>query len=413
MASSSALKTVAWVGVATAVFAALIAVAQRDIKRILAYSTVSQLGYMFLGLGVGGVPVAMFHLITHAFFKALLFLGAGSVIHGCHEEQDIGRMGGLRKYMPLTFATYAIGMMALSGVPLLFSGFWSKDEILHSAFLWQPSRWPFYLGVFGAFLTAFYMTRQMYYVFFGSCRLHLGRTTASEQVTVEHGGTNAGDHAASEIVNSPHESPPVMVVPLIVLAAGTVLLSIFGTPLWPAFEAYMAGHIAHLEVSQTIRTDTILVMIISTAVVATGIWIGWWLYAKYSQPCAEESPDALEKLEPDLFTVLRNKFYVDELYDYTIVRFHRFSAQIARWLDTTVWEGLVILVSYVVLGVSWLSRLIDEFLVNAGFDEGCRAVRRGGGLFSQFENGQVQRYLKVLGLALVVFGLIFVWGCRG
>ena len=161
-----ALQVVTWVGAITAVFAASIAVAQTDIKRILAYSTVSQLGFMMLGLGVGGVAVGMFHLITHAFFKALLFLGAGSVIHGCHEEQDIRRMGGLRKFMPVTFATYAVGMLALSGFPLFFSGFWSKDEILHSAHGWITPA-PFYLGVFAALLTAFYMTRQVCYVFLG------------------------------------------------------------------------------------------------------------------------------------------------------------------------------------------------------------------------------------------------------
>src|SRR6266536_3593855 len=165
--NASALKVVTWVGAMTALFAALIAVAQTDIKRILAYSTVSQLGYMMMGLGVGGVAVGMFHLITHAFFKALLFLGAGSVIHGCHEEQDIRRLGGLKERMPVTFATYAIGMMALSGVPLFFSGFWSKDEILHAAWHWQPSKAPFLLGISGAFLTAFYMTRQVCFVFFG------------------------------------------------------------------------------------------------------------------------------------------------------------------------------------------------------------------------------------------------------
>ena len=124
----------------TAVFAALIAVAQNDIKRILAYSTVSQLGYMMVGLGVGGVAVGMFHLITHAFFKALLFMGAGSVIHGAHEEQDIRQMGGLKGAMPVTFATYAIGMMALCGFPLFFSGFWSKDEILEAAQHWSVAQ---------------------------------------------------------------------------------------------------------------------------------------------------------------------------------------------------------------------------------------------------------------------------------
>ena len=147
MAPMDATVVITWVGAITAVFAATIAVAQTDIKRILAYSTVSQLGYMMLGLGVGGVGVGMFHLITHAFFKALLFLGSGSVIHGCHEEQDVRKMGGLKKYMPVTFATYAIGMLALSGFPLFFSGFWSKDEILHSAHGWPVSHIPFYLGL--------------------------------------------------------------------------------------------------------------------------------------------------------------------------------------------------------------------------------------------------------------------------
>src|ERR1700733_11249681 len=156
--SSAGLTVVTWVGAITAVFAACIAVAQTDIKRILAYSTVSQLGFMMLGLGVGGVAVGMFHLITHAFFKALLFLGAGSVIHGCHEEQDIRKIGGLKALMPVTFGTYAVGMMALSGVPIFFSGFWSKDEILHHAREWHGygGHGPFYLAVFGALLTAFY-----------------------------------------------------------------------------------------------------------------------------------------------------------------------------------------------------------------------------------------------------------------
>src|SRR5439155_4897945 len=135
--ASTALTVVTWVGAITAIFAALIAVAQNDIKRILAYSTVSQLGYMMVGIGVGGYAVGMFHLITHAFFKALLFLGAGSVIHGTHERQDIRDLGGLRKYMPLTFVTYAIGMMTLAGMPLFFSGFWSKDEILFSSWAWK------------------------------------------------------------------------------------------------------------------------------------------------------------------------------------------------------------------------------------------------------------------------------------
>ena len=191
---------VTWVGVITAIFAACIAVAQNDIKRILAYSTVSQLGYMMMGLGVGGVAVGMFHLIAHAFFKALLFMGAGSVIHGCHDEQDIRNMGGLRKFMPVTFATYAIGMMALAGVPLLFSGFWSKDDILHSAHGW-PVACAVLSGRGGALFTAFYMTRQVCYVFFGRYRSNARRRDRR-----------------TDAIASPHESPPVMTLPLVILA---------------------------------------------------------------------------------------------------------------------------------------------------------------------------------------------------
>ena len=385
--SSTALSVVTWIGAITAVFAALIAVAQTDIKRILAYSTVSQLGYMMLGIGVGGYAVGMFHLITHAFFKALLFLGAGSVIHGCHEEQGIRRMGGLKKFMPLTFATYAVGMMALSGVPLFFSGFWSKDEILYSASLWQPSRWPSYLGLFGAFLTAFYMTRQICYVFFGPVR-H----------TAPSGGT-------------PHESPSVMTVPLVILATGTIFLSIIGTPFWPWFHAYLTGHLSHLEVTGNIPGAALLVMAMSISIVAAGIGLAWWLYGRRPVESAEQ-PDALGLLQPDIFSVLRRKFYVDEIYEATVVKLNASLARASRWLDQIVLEGLVQTVSYLVFGLSWLNRLIDEFVVNLGFDKGCNSLRISARLLSFWQNGQVQRYLRVMALALTIFALIFIWGCR-
>ena len=164
------LTVVVWIGVITALMAALIAIAQFDIKRILAYSTVSQLGLMMVSLGVGGVAAGIMHLLAHGFFKALLFLGSGSVIHGCHHEQDIRKMGGLRRLMPVTFVTYAIGMMTLSGVPLFFSGGWTKEEILHATAHWPRSLAPYYLMLAGVILTALYMTRQMIYVFFGETR---------------------------------------------------------------------------------------------------------------------------------------------------------------------------------------------------------------------------------------------------
>ena len=196
---------IAWVGVITALFAATIAVAQNDIKKILAYSTVSQLGYMFLAVGVGAYVAAIFHMVTHAFFKALLFLGSGSVIHGMHEEQDVQRMGGLRKYMPITAATFIVGWLAIAGVPPL-SGFWSKDEILLFAYDANPALWA--VGLATALLTAFYMSRQVFLVFFGEERFE-----------------REGDHAVH-----PHESPWLMTVPLVVLAGLAVVGGLLQLP---------------------------------------------------------------------------------------------------------------------------------------------------------------------------------------
>src|SRR5438093_8277005 len=200
------LTVVVWIGVVTALMAALIAIAQADIKRILAYSTVSQLGLMMVSLGVGGVAAGIIHLLAHGFFIALLFFGAGSVIHGCHGEQDIRKMGGLRRFMPVTFMTYAIGMMALSGVPLFFSGGWTKEEILHAVAHWPPSHVPYYLILAGVVLTALYMTRQIIYVFFGPAR-------------------SSSEHA--------HESPRVMTMPLVALTFCAIFFSVLLTPAWP------------------------------------------------------------------------------------------------------------------------------------------------------------------------------------
>ena len=302
---SSALIVITWVGAVTAVFAASIAVAQTDIKRILAYSTVSQLGFMMIGLGVGGVAVGMFHLITHAFFKALLFMGAGSVIHGCHEEQDVRCMGGLRKFMPITFATYAIGMMALSGVPIFFSGFWSKDEILHFAREWPVTAWPFYLGVFGALLTAFYMTRQMCFVFFGNCKLSLGRTTASEQRTVAHAGVPAKEHPHVELPAEPHESPGTMVIPLVVLAFFSIVLGFFGTPLWPWMQRFLEGEHAEINAGGFSAPGVMGVMLTSTVIALAGIGLGYFLYGR--EPLQSQAPDVLERWWPNLFTLLRRR----------------------------------------------------------------------------------------------------------
>jgi NADH-quinone oxidoreductase subunit L len=400
--TSTALTVVAWVGVITAVFAACIAVAQNDIKRILAYSTVSQLGYMMLGLGVGGVAVGMFHLITHAFFKALLFLGAGSVIHGSHEEQDIRAMGGLRRFMPVTFLTYAVGMMALAGVPVFFSGFWSKDEILHAAHRWDVSHWPFYLGACGALLTAFYMTRQVCYVFFGEPRRRADQAAGHHAHDPGHGAAKA---------SVPHESPPVMTFPLIILAVFAVVLGFFGTPAWPWFQNYLEGDAATVNFGELFRADTLGVMGLSILIVFAGIAAGWILYGQFPSKSVT-ARDPLEVAQPSVFAVLQNKFYVDELYDASVIALNRWWARTCDWFDRFIWNGAVQLISYLVLGFSWLDRFIDEYVVNLGFDQVCKQLREGGRGFSRLQGGQVQLYLRVIGVAAVVLVLILTWGCH-
>jgi NADH-quinone oxidoreductase subunit L len=397
--STTALQVVTWIGAITAVFAALIAIAQDDIKRILAYSTVSQLGYMMMGLGVGGVAVGMFHLITHAFFKALLFLGAGSVIHGCHEEQDIRRMGGLWRFMPITFYTYAVGMLALCGFPLFFSGFWSKDAILHAAQGWSISRVPFYLGSFGALLTAFYMTRQVYYVFFGESRLarHPHRSHSND---VEHHGQGVSD--------SPHESPAVMTMPLVILAAFAILLGVIGTPAWPWFDSFLNGELATLNFAGFLENGILPVMVFSSIIVFAGLGLGWWFYGRKSIAGAE-APDALERLQPQIFHLLRRKFNVDEFYQATFIRWNGWLSRVSDWFDQWIWNGAVWAVSHLVLGLSWLARSADTYVVNPGFDEGCRTVTAGGKLLARLQNGRTQNYLRLVGVAFAVLVAFLIW----
>ncbi|MGO9317482.1 MAG: NADH-quinone oxidoreductase subunit L [Terracidiphilus sp.] len=380
--TTAALTVVTWVGAFTAVFAALIAVAQNDIKRILAYSTVSQLGYMMAGLGMGGVAVGIFHLITHAFFKALLFLGAGSVIHGCHEEQNVRRMGGLKSDMPLTFLTYAIGMLALCGFPLLFSGFWSKDGILEATRHWSVAKAPFYMLVFGVLLTAFYMTRQIAYVFFGHWR----------------GGKPA------------HESPTVMLVPLGILAFFAMTLGFIGTPAWPWFKSFLNGRAAEFDWRVLLERELLTLMGISTFMFVLGIILAWRLYGDRSpRPTA---PDALEIDAPITWTWLSHKFYVDEFYGVTVIAFYGWWARVSDWMDRRVWGG-------VVAGVAWafsmgarLNRFLDTNVVDGSFDKGCEELAVGGGVLSRMQTGRVQTYLRILALAVVVLAAILIWSYR-
>ena len=380
--STTALTVITWVGAFTAVFAALIAVAQNDIKRILAYSTVSQLGYMMAGLGLGGVAVGIFHLITHAFFKALLFLGAGSVIHGCHEEQDIRRMGGLWSKMPLTFATYGIGMLALCGFPLLFSGFWSKDGILEAAQHWSIAKTPFYMPVFGALLTAFYMTRQVAYVFFGAWR----------------GGKQA------------HESPAVMTVPLAILAFFAIALGAIGTPAWPWFRAFLDGRATGFDLHILLEPGLLKLMGLSAMVVFLGLGIGWKLYGNHS-PSLEE-PDRLEQATPQVWGWLRDRLYVDELYGATVIAFYAWWARVSDWLDRRVWGGVVTGIARLFGLWAQLNRFLDTNVVDGSFDKGCDELSVGGGLLARVQTGRVQTYLRILALAVVALAVVLIWSGR-
>jgi NADH-quinone oxidoreductase subunit L len=380
--TTTALTVVTWVGASTAVFAALIAVAQNDIKRILAYSTISQLGYMMAGLGLGGVAIGMFHLITHAFFKALLFMGAGSVIHGTHEEQDIRRMGGLKSDMPLTFITYAIGMLALCGFPLVFSGFWSKDGILEAAQHWSVAKAPFYMLVFGALLTAFYMTRQVSYVFFGYNR---GHKTA-------------------------HESRAAMTVPLAILAFFSIALGFIGTPAWPWFRAFLEGRDATFDLHVFSEPGLLALMATSSVVVFLGLGLGWWLYG--NETPKPEEPDALEKSVPWIWAVLRDKFYIDELYGVTVIAFYAWWARVADWFDRRVWGGAVAGVAWLFAIWARLNRFLDTTVVDGSFDKGCEELSTGGGLLSSVESGRVQTYLRILALAVVALAAILIWSAR-
>jgi len=366
------LTVVVWIGVITGLMAALIAVAQFDIKRILAYSTVSQLGLMMVSLGVGGVAAGIMHLLAHGFFKALLFLGAGSVIHGLHHEQDIRRTGGLRKLMPVTFTTYAVGMMALSGVPFFFSGGWTKEEILHATSNWPASHAPYYFLLIGVVLTALYMTRQIIYVFWGSPR-------------------GNADHA--------HESPNVMTIPLIVLAICAIAFSIVLTPAWPWLESYLTGHSAPFDSHLLLRP----ILLVSLVLVGAGFTIGVLLYRR------AQDVDPVQRAQPALFRFLENKMWIDEVYDRTVIALAALAARVSDWMDRYVWDGLVRGFAAIGQFFGALTMDADEGVINAGVDETTDGARGFGRVMSRLHSGQIQTYLGALALGMIALLLFYAW----
>ncbi len=339
--SPIAMSVVAVIGLLTALFAASIGLAQNDIKKVFAYSTVSQLGYMFLGLGVGAYSAGMFHVMTHAFFKALLFLGAGSVIHGLAGEQDLRHMGGLRKSMPITFVTLGIASLAISGFPFL-SGFYSKDAILSAAYEHAP--WMFWIGAITAGMTAFYVFRAYFLTFFGSYRGH----------------------------HHPHESPLSMTFPLMVLAVLALIGGFFSVP-----------HLLAPMFPLSTGPEDVTPMIISASFGILGIVIAFLFYV--AKPSLAET---VKVRAGGLYTLILNKYYVDEVYNAFLVKPLEV---ISRYV---LWKG------------------VDVGLIDGGaVDGGGRAVRGIGGLLRQLQSGSIRNYATwIMAGSLIV---IFVLGLAG
>ena len=382
----TAMLIMAIIGAATALFAATIGLAQWDIKKVLAYSTISQLGYMFLACGVGAFGAGIFHVFTHAFFKALLFLGAGSVIIGMHHEQDMKRMGGLKRYMPITFATMFVGWLAISGVPLL-SGFFSKDEILFSAFTTTvlPGSWPkalWAVGAITALLTAVYMTRLMVLTFWGKERM-----ASSQSTPAAHSAP--GEHGRHEALA--HESPGSMVLPLAVLALGAALVGFLGVPeglsggkLGNYFEDFLKPSIASAQragdepaewtayapIFSSASEDhglEIELTVVSSLIALLGIGGGWlW----FKRKPLWEPPSLLE-----------HKYYVDEAYDAAIVQ------------------------PIKVGSINLLWKIIDVRIIDGAVNGAGHLASLFGGALRHLQSGLARSYV-----ALVVLGALLIIG---
>ncbi|MGA9644087.1 MAG: NADH-quinone oxidoreductase subunit L [Terriglobales bacterium] len=314
----SALTVVAIIGTLTAIFAATIGIAQTDIKKVLAYSTVSQLGYMFMACGVGAFSAGIFHLMTHAFFKGLLFLAAGSVIHGVGGEQDMRKMGGLRRYMPITFITMGIGTLAIAGIPGL-AGFFSKDEILWKAY--SQGSWVYWLiGVITAFITSFYMFRLMYMTFGGDYR---GGSEHYEHSHNSHGHGHGDAHGHDAHGHGePHESPWVMLAPLVILAFLSVVGGWIGIGgrfehfLAPVFQSAPAAELAHETGGEGANQFTEKLLMGVSILAAFGGW--FFAYLLYSSK--PQLPARIARALGGLYEAVAHKYYIDELYAVLFVK---------------------------------------------------------------------------------------------
>ena len=364
-----AMDIVAWVGVITAFYAGTIGIFQNDIKKVLAYSTISQLGYMFLGVGVGAYSAGLFHLMTHAFFKALLFLAAGSVIHALSNKQDMREMGGLRKHLPYTFMTFAAAYLAICGI-FPFAGFFSKDEILwkaanHSFALWG-------VGLAGAAMTAFYMTRLLIMTFFGKERF--------DSHTREH----------------LHESPFSMIGPLVILA----ILSIVGGWIgWPEFLLNGKNYFHHFTapVFSHVREDILphsyeySLMFISVAVGLFGIGMGIFLYG-----VRKDLPEKIKNRFSTIHKVVYNKYFIDEIYGFIFVDGLLLASKVSALFDKYVIDGIVNGSAWFLKGLAYVDGTFDRFIVD-GAVNGLADITIGFGKgIRKIQTGRVYNYLLIM-----------------
>ena len=380
--SGTALTVVALVGGLTAIYAATIALVQNDIKRVLAYSTISQLGYMFLGLGVGAFSAGVFHLMTHAFFKSLLFLSAGSVIHAMGGEQDMRNMGGLRKRIPGTYIVFLVGTIAIAGVPG-FSGFFSKDEILASAFA-KGQYIPWILGVIGAALTAFYMFRLIFMTFFGKERM------------------------TEDVSHHIHESPAVMLTPLKILAVLSIIGGYVGVPSILGGKnrigKFLGTTVGHHELHLSHMAELGL-MVLSVGVGLLGIYLAYWIYVKKD---GEPAVKIAEKCRM-YYRLLVNKYFLDDFYNGVIVKGVMHLGTFLGRFDLGVIDGIVNGVSFLARQISRLSIWIDTHIVDgavngtaalgSGMSKGLRRIQTG--YLSNYALGIVVGLFLIIALILI------------
>ncbi|MEW5805835.1 MAG: NADH-quinone oxidoreductase subunit L [Acidobacteriota bacterium] len=391
----AALTIVAVIGGLTAIYAASIGLMQNDIKKVLAYSTVSQLGYMFLGAGVAAFGAAIFHLMTHAFFKALLFLGSGSVIHGRKGEQDIRKMGGLKRHMPVTHVTFLLGALAIAGIPG-FSGFFSKEEILFRTYVSNKVLW--LVGLAAAGMTAFYMMRLVYLTFYGKARF---------------------DEEEQHV----HEAPRVMTYPLVILAIFSVIVGYVGIPkvlspgkdinyfehyLEPSFEAHevaagMGGEKIHEGEDEVSAGVELMLMVVAVIIAIVGIYIAWEMYLK-----RPGLPGRVAGRFMSLYRLISNKYWVDELYDAVIVQPYYFLCRRSFDFDTWVIDGTVNGVRHLTVGLSHLSSFNDKWVVDGMVNILGYGIKGSSWVFRKVQTGLVQSYATVIILGTFILLSIFL-----